>query len=233
MLFAVPTGAAGDANLDGTRDATGDEFVELFNPHDRPISLRGYRLTDKALGKGNSLTFTFPDCTLKPGEVAVVFNGYKATAIPGPVGDSGHAEGPNPRFRNALVFSMKVQSGRQGFSNTGDAVLIYSPTGTVVQCIRWGKNDKLPDALLVEDAPVTSKSSVQRDGPRGQLAVHPPEAGLSFSPGAFGPPPPGTTTRSPATTAPMPTSPSATTPAPASPNKSSPPKHAPKTTPPR
>lgn len=46
VLYAVPTGPAGDANQDGTRHATGDEFIELFNPHDVPINLKGYRITD-------------------------------------------------------------------------------------------------------------------------------------------------------------------------------------------
>ncbi|MFA6045777.1 MAG: hypothetical protein WC718_12405 [Phycisphaerales bacterium] len=48
VLFNVPTGAKGDANGDGTRDAVGDEFVELINPHDKPIDLKGYVLTDSA-----------------------------------------------------------------------------------------------------------------------------------------------------------------------------------------
>lgn len=48
VLFNVPSGARGDANGDGTRDAVGDEFVELINPHDKPIQLQGYVLTDSA-----------------------------------------------------------------------------------------------------------------------------------------------------------------------------------------
>lgn len=48
VLFNVPSGARGDANADGTRDAVGDEFVELINPHDKPIDLKGYVLTDSA-----------------------------------------------------------------------------------------------------------------------------------------------------------------------------------------
>jgi hypothetical protein len=46
VLFNVPRGVDGDANRDGTRSATGDEFVELFNPYDKPINLKGYRLID-------------------------------------------------------------------------------------------------------------------------------------------------------------------------------------------
>jgi hypothetical protein len=48
ILYSVPGGRLGDANKDGTRSATGDEFVELVNPHDKPIELEGYRLSDGA-----------------------------------------------------------------------------------------------------------------------------------------------------------------------------------------
>src|SRR5437870_5538652 len=40
ILYAVPSGERGDANADGTRDAVGDEFIELTNPHDKPIQLK-------------------------------------------------------------------------------------------------------------------------------------------------------------------------------------------------
>ncbi len=46
VLAAVPSGARGDANGDGNRDAVGDEFIELVNPHDKPIQLKGYMLVD-------------------------------------------------------------------------------------------------------------------------------------------------------------------------------------------
>lgn len=46
VLYAVPSGKNGDANKDGVRSATGDEFIELVNPHDKPIELEGYRLSD-------------------------------------------------------------------------------------------------------------------------------------------------------------------------------------------
>ena len=46
VLYAVPSGDRGDANGDGTRDAVGDEFIELVNLHDRPIQLKGYTLMD-------------------------------------------------------------------------------------------------------------------------------------------------------------------------------------------
>ncbi|MCZ7631962.1 MAG: lamin tail domain-containing protein [Phycisphaerales bacterium] len=47
VLYAVPRGPEGDANRDGLRDALGDEFVELYNPHDKPIRLDGYTINDR------------------------------------------------------------------------------------------------------------------------------------------------------------------------------------------
>ncbi len=52
VLYAPAKGDAGDADGDGVRSATGDEFVEIVNPHDRPISLRGYVITDARPTKG-------------------------------------------------------------------------------------------------------------------------------------------------------------------------------------
>ncbi len=57
VYYAVVTGPGGDANGDGSRDANGDEFIELVNPHDRPINLKGYTLSDKgphAIAPGES-----------------------------------------------------------------------------------------------------------------------------------------------------------------------------------
>ncbi|MCW5764839.1 MAG: lamin tail domain-containing protein [Phycisphaeraceae bacterium] len=187
ILYAVPTGEKGDANHDGKRDATGDEFIELTNPHDKPIELRGYSLQDKSKGRAGSLSFTFPVLTLKPGEVAVVFNGNGATWT-GPVGDEKKAPaGPNPGFGNAWVFSMKTTSQRTALANSGDAVLLVAPDRAVVSLVKWGKiEETLPQATNEEDAPLVTKSSVQRRGVDGPFVAHDADGGLPFSPGVFG-----------------------------------------------
>lgn len=48
VLYAVPKGNEGDADQNGTRSATGDEFIEVYNPHAVPIELKGYVLSDGA-----------------------------------------------------------------------------------------------------------------------------------------------------------------------------------------
>jgi hypothetical protein len=226
----------GDATGDGARDAVGDEFVEIINPHDKPIRLRGFTLLDsdayahnssshgfakdKDNGKpprgkndngGNAkqpdkdkragsdedgsraevtrqIRFTFPDLELKPGEIAVVFNGYKQR-IPGSVGSAERSQGPNENFHDAHVFSMRISSKYAAFDNNGDWVLLEDPDGRPVQLVRWGNpKEKPPQHVpLMEDAP-ESDGSVQRDGLNGKLRPHDSLKGyekLMFSPGRF------------------------------------------------
>lgn len=52
ILYAVPKGDEGDADQNGTRSATGDEFIEIYNPHKDPIELKGYVLSDAAPLRG-------------------------------------------------------------------------------------------------------------------------------------------------------------------------------------
>ncbi|MFN0134082.1 MAG: lamin tail domain-containing protein [Phycisphaerales bacterium] len=190
VLYAVPTGVWGDASKDDLRDANGDEFIEIVNPHDEPIQLAGYRLSDRPSDdpkrKATNLSFTFPRLELKPGQVAVVFNGHGATWA-GPVGDSGRApEKPDERFANGFVFTMRVTSERSGLANAADLVLLTAPDGTKVHCITWGDAKPIPGARLVEAAPLVSgrqSGSVARRGPKSSLEAHPEIEGGRFSPG--------------------------------------------------
>jgi hypothetical protein len=51
-IFADPaSGLAGDANGDGVRSSTNDEFVELFNPSLDAIDISGWYLTDATASK--------------------------------------------------------------------------------------------------------------------------------------------------------------------------------------
>lgn len=207
-----------DATGDGNRDAVGDEFVELINPHDKPIRLRGFTLVDSdaftnksasrggrdkgdknkaksqkdddapKAGEARQVRFTFPELELKPGQVAVVFNGYKQQ-IPGSVGSEEKAQGPNENFHDAFVFSMRIGSKYAAFDNNGDWVALLDPAGKAVQLVRWGKpKEKEPTGVaLVEDAP-ESDGSAQRDGLGGKFKPHDALKGyekLLFSPGRF------------------------------------------------
>lgn len=211
VLFAVPPGASGDANRDGTRDAAGDEFVELINPHDRAIQLFGYTLMDsQEPGKGQ-LKFTFPALELAPGEVVVVFNGFGAT-IAEPVGDQRTPpSGPNAAFHGARVFSMRCPSNKTAFGNAGDHVMLTAPDGTLVQRVWWSEDPAgravapankaagggdapattakpAPKLPLIDDyAPIAARSGVMRDTllATGRFASHMELERTAFSPGAY------------------------------------------------
>lgn len=188
VLYAVPT-ANGDANGDGTRQVAGDEFIELVNPHDKPIRLAGYTLTDKNPADRGQFRFSFPAVTLQPGQVAVVFNGCESTWV-GAVGDSSkppHAG--NKDFHNAVIFTARADNTRVSFANTGDFVLLTAPDGKPVHRIAWGEVadlPPLPPGTPDERAPANVEGSVQRADAGARLTPHPPVAGRRFSPGHWG-----------------------------------------------
>jgi hypothetical protein len=192
VLYNVPRD--GDANGDGSRDANGDEFVELVNPHDKPIQLRGYTISGKeprarsGASAYKPVKFTFPEMELAPGEIVVVFNGY-GQKWTGPVGDSAKApDKGNDNFAGARILSMKIAEERVGFGNGGDFVLLTAPGGEKIHCIKWGQV-AAPDAKLAETAP-EGQGSVTRETVAGPLALHPPTEGKPFSPGHFAAKPP-------------------------------------------
>lgn len=189
IYYAVATGPAGDASGDGARDTTGDEFVELTNPHDKPIQLNGYVITGKAPAadsKGaTQLRFTFPPQELAPGEMVVVFNGHKQTWS-GPVGDTARAPAAkNPAFHGAWVYTMNITKANLGFGNKGDCVTLTTPGGEKVHAIRWGEGKAPEGCTLVEEAPLVSGQSVERRSTWGQLEPHPEVDGKRYSPGKF------------------------------------------------
>lgn len=192
VLFAVPTGdgPAVDANKDGLREVSGDEFIEIINPHDRPIDLRGYVITDGAPNRKSTMRFVLPALMLPPRGVVVVFNGHESK-IPGPVGDAKSApRALNDHFHKAAVLSMKMASQRIAFSNAGDAACLKDPKGVPIQRVRWGKSDENAGGTgfaLDEVAPTSGKGSVQREGIAKEAVwrAHTDIENGAFSPGAF------------------------------------------------
>jgi len=196
VLFHVPLGDEGDANQDGQRDATGDEFVEIGNPNSRPMNLKGYRIVSRlAYGEESprrGVFFTFPDFELPAHSVALVFNGYGAS-IPGPVGNSESApESPSEIFGMGFVFSMEMNARNNALSNSADFVLLLDPAGRPVDGLYWGDPNPAPPSATdaegreiyrLEEVPRNPRGSVQRMKPDGKLVPHPAIDGTPFSPG--------------------------------------------------
>jgi hypothetical protein len=188
VLYAVPTGEEGDASKDGSRSATGDEFIAVVNPHQRAIQLKGYTLTDANAPRKGQLKFTFPNLQLEPGELAVVFNGFE-TAVKGETGTEDGATQRNESFHRAYVFSMRRKNSFSALGNSGDCVTLAAPDERLVHRVRWGKldGDSSPKgvASIEDEAPVFSRGSVARTraGEGGRFRPRPDLDKQDFDPG--------------------------------------------------
>lgn len=114
VLFDPPSGDAGDANGDGSRSASADEFIEFVNDSGSPVDLSGYTLFDATNLATNEPRHTFPAGTVIPaGGVYVLFGGGA------PAGD----------FGNAMVGVST--SGNMNLSNGGDQIVVKDTMGNV------------------------------------------------------------------------------------------------------
>lgn len=109
VLYDPPSGAAGDANGDGTRDPNEDEFIEFFNSGPE-LDLSGYTISD-----ADEIRHIFPAGSIIPvNGVLVVFGGGT------PTGDFG---GAIVQVSSESVINM---------TNAGDFVTLADPMGNPV-----------------------------------------------------------------------------------------------------
>jgi len=157
-IHADPADAlAGDANGDGVRDATDDEFIELLNTGFASVDISGYTLRD-----GVGTRHTFAQGTVVPArEAVVVFGGGT------PTGDFGNAAA------NGLVFT--ASTGALGLNNTGDTVTLADDLGATVQAVTYGSEGG-KNASLVRDPDYSNAPFVLHTVATGS-------GGSRFSPG--------------------------------------------------
>ena len=106
----------GDANGDGTRSATQDEFVEIINVNTSDADLSGVTISD-----GVSTRHTFAEGTiLAAGAAIVVFGGGT------PTGDFGGAQ------------VVTASTGSLGLNNGGDTVTVSNSDSTVITVVTYG-----------------------------------------------------------------------------------------------
>jgi hypothetical protein len=114
VLYDPPGGDAGDANGDGTRSASEDEFIEFVNDSDREVDLSGFTLFDTDQLGTDDPRHVFPDGTIiPPGGVYVLFGGGN------PTGDFGVAQ------------VAASSTGNMNLNNADDAITIFDTEGTV------------------------------------------------------------------------------------------------------
>ncbi|MFL6216274.1 MAG: lamin tail domain-containing protein [Blastocatellia bacterium] len=157
-LADPPDGLAGDANGDGVRDSSDDEFIEVVNRTDMPINIGGYALRDT-----DAVRFTFPAGTILPAnEAAVVFGGGN------PTGEFGNAAA------NGLVFT----AGTLSLNNAGDTISLLGPASQVIESITYGSSEGGANQSINRNPELIGTSFLQHSSMTGSN-------GRLFSPGTF------------------------------------------------
>ncbi|MCA1818220.1 MAG: lamin tail domain-containing protein, partial [Acidobacteria bacterium] len=132
VLADPPAGAAGDANRDGTRSASQDEFVEIVNAAGVDLDLGGCQLATLDAANTRTARHVFAAGTLLlPGTAAVVFGGANAATF-------------NPldaAFGGALVLT--ASSGGLSLLNGGDTVQLLDPGGALIEEVTYGGESAL------------------------------------------------------------------------------------------
>ncbi|UWX53943.1 lamin tail domain-containing protein [Maribacter litopenaei] len=154
ILADPPVDLSGDANGDGTRDASQDEFIEIVNLEDTDIDISGWTISD-AVG----IRHTFPANTILASNCgAVIFGGGT----------------PTGQFGGMAV--QTASSGFLGLNNGGDTVILSDDEATVIATYTYGSeggNDQsltlVPDGTGTE--PLVPHSTATGSG------------GTPFSPG--------------------------------------------------
>ncbi|MDP5105103.1 MAG: lamin tail domain-containing protein, partial [Polaribacter sp.] len=118
-LFDPPTdNVLGDANGDGTRSSSADEFIEFINTSNVNLDLSGYSISD-----ASELRHVFPTGTIIPaGGTIVVFGGGTPTGIPG-------------------LVQIATNTGELNLNNGGDSIILKNQNDDVV--INFNSGDTL------------------------------------------------------------------------------------------
>ena len=125
VLADPPDGPTGDANHDGVRDSSDDEFVEIVNTTASDIDISGYQLLTRSTGGTSDTTrHTFAPGTIFPaGSAIVVFGG-------------GTFNPNDPAFGGAQVF--KASTGGLSLTNSGGVVTLRDITQAIVNIFPYG-----------------------------------------------------------------------------------------------
>jgi hypothetical protein len=125
ILADPPNDMAGDANRDGIRDSSDDEFAEIVNCGSNPVDIAGWKLAD-----ATSMRHTFPDTgmVLAPGEFVTVFGGGAPTGFTGKV--------------------FTASTGGLSLTNAGDVVSLLDRSGALVDIQSFGGEGGKDQAMM-------------------------------------------------------------------------------------
>lgn len=125
MLADPPDGSAGDANDDGLRSSSEDEFVELVNAAEAVINISGWTVRTRAIaGTTETTRHTFaPGTLLVAGEALVLFGG-------------GNIVSTNPIFGCAGV--VRASTGGLSLTNAGLTVVVRDAAANLITQFGYG-----------------------------------------------------------------------------------------------
>ncbi len=123
ILADPAAGLAGDANKDGVRSASGDEFVEILNYGSNSVDLTGWSLSD-----GSAIRHVFPSAAeLLPYQYLAVFGG----GLP-------HLNG---------VFWQLASTGTLSLNNTNETIFLRDADAYPVDQIHYGSEGDKDQSL--------------------------------------------------------------------------------------
>ncbi len=165
ILADPPDGLAGDANHDGTRSSSQDEFVELVNTTAHDIDISGYKLLSRSASSVNTARHTFAQGTiLQAGGAVVIFGGGAP-----PINDA--------IFGGSIV--LVASSGSLGtLNNSGGAVTLVDNANETVSFVTYGDAGGLKgdaNQSLTRSPDITGAFALHQSATRS--------AGRAFSPG--------------------------------------------------
>ena len=125
ILADPPPDAQGDANRDGVRDASDDEFIEILNCGSSPIDLSGWQITDAV-----AVRHIFPEggFTVLPGEFVTIFGGGTPTGFEGQV--------------------YTASTGSLGLTNSADVVSLVDGAGSPVDIRSYGSEGGRDQSMI-------------------------------------------------------------------------------------
>ena len=131
FLADPPAGIAGDANGDGERNASQDEFIEFFNSTDEPVDLSGMAIYD-----ADALRHQIPEGTvIQPNQLFLVFGGGTLS------GD----------FGDAVV--QKATTTRLSLNNSSDRIIIRDSLNELVFFYEFGEEASDDQSIVL--CPIT------------------------------------------------------------------------------
>ncbi|HVQ36775.1 MAG TPA: lamin tail domain-containing protein, partial [Pyrinomonadaceae bacterium] len=124
FLADPPDGTAGDANRDGVRSTSDDEFVELVNTTTHDIDISGYQILTRGTGAGDTIRHTFASGTILPACTAIVIFG------------GGNPAAENPAFGGAQI--LKASTGSLTLINSAGVITLRDQAATILNFVSYG-----------------------------------------------------------------------------------------------